>query len=134
MISGLNHITFGVTDLDKSRFFYRDILGFDEVKVWDSGAYLEAGNLWLCLTLDQKAAGNLDYTHTAFDVSETEFIVLVKQIVQSGAVIWKENSSEGQSLYFCDPDGHRLELHVGSLASRLGSMRGLTGESSGCAI
>lgn len=31
----------------------------------------------------------------------------------------EENLSEGDSLYFLDPDGHKLELHVGSLQSRL---------------
>ncbi|WP_159065009.1 hypothetical protein [Thaumasiovibrio subtropicus] len=29
------------------------------------------------------------------------------------------NRSEGQSLYLLDPDGHKLELHVGDLNSRL---------------
>ena len=36
---------------------------------------------------------------------------------------WRTNSSEGESLYILDPDGHRLELHVGSLATRLEDYR-----------
>jgi hypothetical protein len=33
--------------------------------------------------------------------------------------IWKQDRSEGASTYFLDPDGHKLEIHVGSLQSRL---------------
>ncbi len=35
----------------------------------------------------------------------------------------QDNSSEGDSLYILDPDGHKLELHVGDLESRLASMK-----------
>lgn len=37
--------------------------------------------------------------------------------------VWKDNKSEGQSFYFLDPDGHKLELHVGDLVSRLAQCR-----------
>ena len=63
-----------------------------------------------------------DYTHYAFDVSADGFAALSAQI-RAHATIWKDNRSEGDSLYFLDPDGHRMELHIGSLASRLDHYR-----------
>ncbi len=123
MITGINHITFAVTDLERSLRFYRDVLGCSEIHTWDAGAYLEAGGVWLCLSVDESAGGNADYTHIAFDVVEGNFAALAERIADSGARAWKENRSEGESLYFCDPDGHRLEIHVGDLGSRLRAMR-----------
>ncbi|MEM9256742.1 MAG: VOC family protein [Pseudomonadota bacterium] len=122
MISGVNHITFAVADLERALRFYRDVLGFREVRVWGGGAYLEAGSLWLCLSLDANASGNLDYSHVAFSVPAQQFPALSDRIIESGASLWKPNRSEGESLYFCCPDGHRLELHVGDLRSRLHAM------------
>ena len=44
-------------------------------------------------------------------------------VLAAGAVEWRSNRSEGDSFYFLDPDGHRLEAHVGGLASRLAACR-----------
>lgn len=123
MISGINHITFAVSDLDRSVNFYARVLGCEVVYSWDAGAYLDAGGVWLCLSVDENATGNLDYSHTAFSVAVEDFAEASKRICNSGAVLWKENHSEGSSLYFCCPDGHRLELHVGNLKSRLRAIR-----------
>jgi catechol 2,3-dioxygenase-like lactoylglutathione lyase family enzyme len=119
-IRGLNHLTLAVTDLERSVNFYRDVLGCELRALWRDGAYLEAGSLWLCLSVDTTAqfAERSDYTHYAFDVTAQDFDTLSERVRQR-ATIWKDNRSEGASLYFLDPDGHRLELHVGSLASRL---------------
>lgn len=35
---------------------------------------------------------------------------------------WQSNRSEGHSLYLLDPDDHQLEIHVGTLASRLAAL------------
>ena len=122
MISGLNHLTIAVSDVDRSISFYRDVLGFSAHAQWDNGAYLSVGELWFCLSLDAPCPKE-DYTHFAFDVSASNFEAIAKHIKSCGIPTWKDNSSEGLSLYILDPDGHKLELHVGSLKSRLEALK-----------
>lgn len=125
MLTGLNHITLAVRDLAGSIDFYEDILGLRLAARWDSGAYLSLGELWLCLSLEKRKAEGptQDYTHYAFSISQANFAPLVKRLRRQGIKEWKDNFSEGESLYFLDPDGHKLEAHVGSLASRLAECR-----------
>lgn len=121
MITGTNHITFSVADLDASIAFYRDLLGMKLHVFWDAGAYLTAGDTWICLSLGQPEAAK-DYTHVAFSVSEEALAELRLKLQQSGVEEWKANTSEGSSLYILDPNGHRLELHCGTLATRLAEL------------
>ena len=122
MITGLNHLTIAVSDLDRSFAFYVDVLGFKPEGRWDKGAYLSAKDLWLCLSLEPALPAK-DYTHYAFSIEQSNFDEGVAKIENAGAVCWKTNASEGFSYYFLDPDGHKLELHSGTLASRLSSVR-----------
>lgn len=121
-IDGINHITFAVENLDRSLDFYCDLLGGGLRARWDRGAYVELGTLWLCLSEGPVETGS-DYSHVALSTSAEDFPALAERIA-ARAGIWQENTSEGPSLYFLDPDGHRLELHVGTLASRLADYRG----------
>ncbi|MGY6703286.1 VOC family protein [Roseinatronobacter sp.] len=120
-LTGVNHITLVVTDLPCSVAFYRDVLGCRPRAQWARGAYLKAGGLWLCLELGQPAM-RADDTHIAFSCAPAEFTALAQRITTS-AQQWKDNRSEGASVYFLDPDGHKLELHQGDLASRLAHFR-----------
>ena len=63
-------------------------------------------------------------THYAFTVAEADFEPFSQRLEQAGVTVWKQNKSEGASFYFLDPDGHKLELHVGSLAARLAAETG----------
>ena len=123
-IRGINHITLAVNDLDTAVSFYRDVLGLTLRKRWAGGAYLEAGDFWVCLSPDgaTRQTPHPDYTHLAFDVGDEEFDALARRITQAGAPVWKKDRSEGRSHYFLDPDGHKLELHVGTLQTRLDAM------------
>ena len=123
MLNGLNHITLSTSDLHRSLHFYIDVLGFTGKVKWRQGAYLSSGELWLCLSLSPTVSRQTDdYTHIAFDILPEHFLSMQQRLEQFGVKRWKENRSEGQSIYILDPDGHKLEIHVGSLQSRLESL------------
>lgn len=122
MLKGLNHITIAVSDLETSLRFYTQLLGMQAHVRWDKGAYLSLNDLWFCLSCDQVSPAQ-DYSHLAFDIAEQDFPAFTAKLRLAGVKEWKQNKSEGQSMYFLDPDGHQLEVHCGDLQSRLDSLK-----------
>ena len=122
MLRGLNHITIAVSDLDRSLVFYTEIVGMHAHARWDNGSYLSLGGVWFCLSCD-KVLPSQDYSHIALDLSENDFAPFSAKLRNAGVKEWKANSSEGQSVYFLDPDGNKLEAHSGSLQTRLNSLK-----------
>jgi catechol 2,3-dioxygenase-like lactoylglutathione lyase family enzyme len=126
MIGALNHLTLSVRELDRSFAFYVNVLGFRPLARWLNGAYLLAGEeTWICLTLAASAQPELrsGYTHAAFSVTPAAFAAATVRIRASRAPEWQADSSEGASLYFLDPDGHKLEIHAGDWRLRLAACR-----------
>jgi len=126
MISGPSHLTFAVSNLDRSLRFYVDWLGCTPLVRWNEGAYLRAGDLWICLTFDRaapEATNNSSYTHTALAVPPERFEELRQRLIALDVEEWQPNSSPGESFYFLDPDGHKLEIHARTLADRLAWFR-----------
>jgi len=122
VLKGLNHITIAVNNLDESFDFYVNLLGMTAHAKWIDGAYLTLNDLWFCLSCDTVVTSS-DYSHLAFDVSATNFETLKSHLINKKIKQWQVNKSEGRSFYFLDPNGHKLELHVGSLSSRLASLK-----------
>jgi catechol 2,3-dioxygenase-like lactoylglutathione lyase family enzyme len=125
MLTGLNHLTLAVTDLNRSVEFYQKRLQLRLEARWDTGAYLSLPGLWLCLSFDplRKSETAADYTHYAFSLDAADFPLFVERLRSANVREWRDNRSEGASFYFLDPDGHKLEAHVGDLASRLAACR-----------
>lgn len=123
MVTGINHITLSVSELDRSFAFYAEVLGFAPLARWSRGAYLLGGELWLCLHVDARTrkAAPTEYTHLAFSVADFE--AARQRLVATGAPVWQDNATEGASVYILDPDGHKLEIHRGDWRTRLASMR-----------
>lgn len=122
-IKSINHVTLAVKDIEKSFKFYRDILGFTPLVKWDKGAYFLIGDFWFCLNLDEKRTPNDCYTHYAFTISSEDFEETSRAIINSGAQTFKDNTSPGHSLYFLDPDGHKLEIHAGNWKTRIAAKK-----------
>ena len=130
MLSGINHITLATRDLQKSLDFYVELLGFKLHAKWNGGAYLSLGELWFCLACEsgdkvivEQGFSVRDYSHIAFSIKAEDFPGFSNMLLEKGVKQWKQNKSEGASLYILDPDGHQLEIHVGDLNSRLQSMK-----------
>ncbi|HLO99912.1 MAG TPA: VOC family protein, partial [Fimbriimonas sp.] len=121
-VSGINHITLDVINLPRSIRFYCEILGCELRAQWDSGAYMECGATWICLQVVPTMKSAEGTSHIAFDVASEDFQTLSEKLMVE-TTEWKANTSEGESLYFLDPDRNRLEIHVGSLQSRLNEYR-----------
>ena len=122
MLRGLNHITITVADLDRSLDFYTLLLGMSPHVRWEKGAYMSLGDTWFCLSCDEVRPSK-DYSHIALDVVETNFNTIVEKLRAGNVIEWKQNNSEGLSIYFLDPDGHKLEIHNGNLQTRLKSLK-----------
>lgn len=122
-IININHITLAVTDLNRSFEFYKNVLGFKPLVRWDKGAYFLIRDFWFCLNVDLARKPQPCYTHYAFTVSCEDFELMADKIANSGAYIFKKNISPGESLYFLDPDGHKLEIHVGNSQTRISAKK-----------
>lgn len=121
MITGVNHVTLSIREVEESFRFYTEVLGFKPLARWPKGAYLLAGDMWIALVLDERLrSGALpEYTHIAFTISPQGFAPMSERIQASGARLWQENWTEGDSLYFLDPNGHKLEIHASDWQTRL---------------
>jgi 8-oxo-dGTP pyrophosphatase MutT (NUDIX family) len=93
VITGLNHLTLAVSDLDRSIAFYADLLGFTVRKRKPSSCYLEAGTLWLALVLENGLRRDVlpEYTHAAFRVSATGLEALVCNLKSAGVKQWQQS-------------------------------------------
>ena len=130
--TGLSHVTFIVSDLDRMEQVLTTVLG--AVRVYDSGSdtfslseerFFLIGDgdtaTWVAIMQGDTVLPRT-YNHVAFQVQREDLPALRETIVQLGLDIRPPRSrvdGEGDSIYFHDHDGHLFELHAGSLRERL---------------
>jgi catechol 2,3-dioxygenase-like lactoylglutathione lyase family enzyme len=128
VIEGLSHITFVVSDLDRTTRFLREI--FDAEEVYSSGAetfslsrekFFLVGDVWVAIMEGDPLKGKT-YNHVAFKIPPEELEARAERARALGVEIREGRSrvrGEGSSLYFYDYDNHLFELHTGTLEQRL---------------
>ncbi len=106
--------------------FYINVFAVQPLLVKPKTVYFEIAGIWLALNLQEdipRQEIHQSYTHIAFSVKEKDLDALRARLQRAGATIeegrQRNPEREGQSIYFCDPDGHLLEFHTGTLEQRL---------------
>ena len=117
-ITGINHITISVKNIDTAFSFYKDILKLEPVMKSGWGAYFRAGEMWVALNVDPEHEPSKNYAHIAFNISERDYHEFVEFIKANGVREWQQNKSEGDSLYLLDDSGNKLEIHFSTLEER----------------
>jgi metallothiol transferase len=86
-VTGFNHLTIRVSDLDKSLSFYRDLLGMELIHQGQTDVYLEWETAWICLIAKKNAASPAEtwtgIDHVAFSIEESDFHQAVKLLKEN---------------------------------------------------
>ena len=125
-LKGLDHFALNVKDMNKAEEFYTQTLGFEVIHRTETQAGLkhievDAGNVAIALfespDLDLEKAHKTmtedGYLHFAFGASYDQFDATLQSLKQKGVIMDGEPRDWGKSVsvYFCDPDGHQLEIN-----------------------
>ena len=120
MPAKLNHHIVHARDPERSARWLADILGLDEPTTWGPFHIVETANE---VSIDFMATDDQQYlvpNHYAFLVSEDEFDEIFARIAEQGLEHWADSGRNepgqinhhdgGRGVYWCDPDGHFLEM------------------------
>jgi catechol 2,3-dioxygenase-like lactoylglutathione lyase family enzyme len=112
---GLDHVAIAVSDLDRAEAFYRDVLGLERVhEEWDPPRVLASGGSGMALfpagMHDDDVVGAPGILHFAFRVDRAAFEAAQSELSERGIDFRFSDHGAAHSVYFSDPDGHRLEL------------------------
>jgi catechol-2,3-dioxygenase len=122
-IKELGHVVLYVRDLERSRAFYRDVLGFHEVFAVPSAAVYSSGRthhelLLLGVGPDAQPipqGRRVGMYHFGLKVgdSDEELRAARDAVIAAGAtIVGSSDHVVTHSLYLRDPDGNEVELYV----------------------
>jgi catechol 2,3-dioxygenase-like lactoylglutathione lyase family enzyme len=103
-----------VTDLERAKKFYCDVLGMTPYRQSEGQVFLHAGQQGVALFTKQGNAlftAGHDLNHLAFNVAGGTYEALKAELEKHGVAV-SGRPGEDRCIYFQDPDGHRLQLMV----------------------
>jgi catechol 2,3-dioxygenase len=113
-VAHLGHVELLSPKLEESLWFFRDVLGMQEVARRGESVYLRAWGEYERYSLKLTASGHAGIAHSAFRAWSPQALErLVQGIEASGQGRgWIEGDvGHGKAYQFTDPDGHVLEIY-----------------------
>ncbi|MGH7341883.1 MAG: VOC family protein [Candidatus Rokuibacteriota bacterium] len=118
IVKRAHHVSFGVSDLERARAFYGDLLGLEEIERPDfgiPGAWFQAGDAQVHLIAQPEGfaggtpppALNPLADHAAFEIDDYEKVL--SELRTRGIEVLATSPRVGQ-MWIRDPDGHIIEL------------------------
>jgi catechol 2,3-dioxygenase-like lactoylglutathione lyase family enzyme len=108
--SGIDHIVLHVSDVERSKKFYTEVLGMTPYREGERQVFLHAGSQGVALFMKEGALTTAnDMNHLAFNVAGGTYESLKAELQQHGVAV-TGRPGEDHCIYFQDPDGHRLQL------------------------
>jgi lactoylglutathione lyase len=113
-ITGVDHVVLHVSDVQRSKKFYTEILGMTAYREDDGQAFLHAGQQGVALFKkggDAPLTVGNDLNHLALNVETGTYETLKAELERNGVTV-TGRPGDDRCIYFRDPDGHRLQLIV----------------------
>ncbi len=110
--TGIDHVVLWVSDLERSKRFYIDVLGMTVAHESDSQSFLHCGSQQIALFDATKRgmkvqSGSLQ--HMAFLMEPESYEETKARVEEEGCTV-EGRRGDPTCIYFDDPDGHRLQL------------------------
>ena len=115
--SGLDHVAIAVQDIERSRWFYGEVLGLERAHdEWDVPVVMAANGTGVAIFEkdlfpgDGEGKADVRILHIAFRVDREGFERAREELAAQGLEPRFSDHGIAHSIYFTDPDGHQLEL------------------------
>ncbi len=119
-LEGIDHVAMSVRDVERAAQWYIDVLGFERrfSEMWDGvPVFVGKGRTAIALfpvSAKERSArserGGVRMLHLAFRANRKSFLAAQEELKQRAIQFEFQDHEISHSIYFSDPDGHKLEI------------------------
>jgi len=119
-LEGIDHVALSVRDVERSTHWYIDVLGFERRHegMWDGiPVFIGKGTTSLALfptksneRSKSSGRGDVRMLHLALRANRKNFLAAQEELKSRGIKFEFQDHEISHSIYFSDPDGHKLEI------------------------
>jgi len=119
-LEGIDHVAMSVRDVEAAANWYVDVLGFEHryKDVWNGvPTFIGKGTTAIALfpvrgqeSSARSERGGVRMLHLAFRANRQHFLAAQEELKRRGIRFEFQDHEISHSIYFSDPDGHKLEI------------------------
>ena len=116
-LEGIDHVALSVRDIERAAQWYIDVLGFERryEGAWNGvPTFIAKGNTAIALFPAKpgstSSGDGIRMLHLAFRADRENFRVAQEELKRRDIKFGFEDHEISHSIYFSDPDGHKLEI------------------------